>query len=84
MTDDQGQGYSATEALKGRSIKSGAKKFLGGVVIALVVLGVAVGSVGAVVVVDWLAFRFAVWLGVVLMLIEGAVGLYWRRHPKRS
>ena len=84
MNDDQGRGYSATEALSTRSIKNRCKKFLGGVVIALLVLGVAVAAVGAVVVVDWLAFRVATWLGVVLVAIEAMVCLYWRRHPNRS
>ncbi|MCX4743945.1 hypothetical protein OG455_00190 [Kitasatospora sp. NBC_01287] len=85
MSDDQGQGYSATEALDNRSIKSRGKRFLGGVVLTLLVLGIAVAAVGAVVVVDWLAFRIAMWLGSVLVFIEAIVCLYWRgQMPAQS
>ncbi|MGK4578610.1 hypothetical protein [Kitasatospora sp. HPMI-4] len=74
MSHDEGQGYSATEALKRSSFGNRGKRLLGGTLGVLFALVVAVALVGAVVVLDWRAFQIAPWLGVLLLVIEATAG----------
>ncbi|MFE7532332.1 hypothetical protein ACFU7Y_42555 [Kitasatospora sp. NPDC057542] len=78
MSGDDGQGYSADDELRKAGPAGRGKRLLGGVVITLMFVVLAVAMVAVVVFVTWGAFRIATWLGMVVLVVEVAAGLYCR------
>ncbi|RGD57663.1 hypothetical protein DR950_07560 [Kitasatospora xanthocidica] len=74
MSNDQGQGYSASEALNRSGPKSRAKRLFSGVALTLLLLAMGLVVLAAMLLVTWLAFRIAPWLGMLLLAITGLAG----------